>query len=150
MDAEASIKTAEEGVAAAIEQARSQGMRAAEARMRTQLIASERAARMLVLDAQREVEAVARTRAIAEALAFRERPEYHRLLDNLEANAKRRLGSAAEIERDPPDCGGIRARVGNRSLDYTLTSLAAHVLDDVFAAIEAPAEPTPTPRSTPR
>jgi hypothetical protein len=118
-------------------------VRAAEATVQAQLIASRRAARALVLDAQHDVEAGARARAIAAAKAFREIPEYQRLLDNLEASAKRRLGSAAEIVRDGSDGGGVRARAGKRSLDYTLTSLAVRALDDVLASADEPAPTVP-------
>ena len=116
--------------------------------MQAQLIASRRAARTLVLGAQRDVEAAARVRAIADAMAFRERPEYQRLLDNLEASAKHRLGSAAEIVRDGSDGGGVRARAAKRSLDYTLTSLAVRALDDVLASIDEPARSVPVQTDT--
>ncbi len=111
--------------------------------MQAQLIASRRAARTLVLDAQHDVDAAARVRAIASAMGFRERPEYQRLLDNLEASAKHRLGSAAEIVRDGSDGGGVRARAGKRSLDYSLTSLALRALGDVLASIDEPARSVP-------
>jgi hypothetical protein len=123
-------------------------VRVAEATVQAQLIASRRAARTLVLGAQRDVEAAARVRAIADAMAFRERPEYQRLLDNLEASAKHRLGSAAEIVRDGSDGGGVRARAAKRSLDYTLTSLAVRALDDVLASIDEPARSVPEQTDT--
>jgi hypothetical protein len=137
-DAGATLANAAAAAASAIDQARGEGVRAAEATVQAQLIASRRAARMLVLDAQNDVEAGARVRALAAAMAFRERPEYRRLLDNLEASARRRLGTAAEIARDGSD-GGLRARAGRRSLDYTLNSLALRALDDVLAGIDEPA-----------
>ncbi|HVC40870.1 MAG TPA: hypothetical protein VND54_02720 [Candidatus Saccharimonadales bacterium] len=139
-DARATLSTAEAAAAASIERARADGTRAAEATVRTELIASRRAARVLVLEAQEDVERMARGRAIAAAMAFRERPEYRQLLDNLEASAKHRLGSGVEVERDPPDRGGIRARTEHRSLDYTLASLATTVVDNVLAEMEAPAQ----------
>jgi hypothetical protein len=141
-NAAATLANAEAGAASAIDQARGEGVRAAEATVQAQLIASRRAARTLVLDAQHDVEAAARVRAVGAAMAFRERPEYQRLLDNLEASAKHRLGRAAEIVRDGSD-GGVRARVGRRSLDYSLTSLALRALDDVLAGAEEPAGAVP-------
>jgi hypothetical protein len=148
-DAAATLANAEAAAASAIDQARGEGVRAAEATVQAQLIASRRAARTLVLDAQHDVEAAARVRAIGAAMAFRERPEYQRLLDNLEANSKHRLGSAAEIVRDGSDGGGVRARAGKRSLDYTLTSLAVRALDDVLAGIDEPARSVPVPTDSP-
>lgn|GEM_PF-6190108 len=137
-DAAATLANAEATAAAVVDQARAEGTRAAEASVQAQLIASQRAARALVLDAQHEVEAAARVRAIAAAMAFREGPEYQHLLDNLEASAKHRLGTSAEIVRDGVDGGGVRARAGKRSLDYTLTSIASRALDEVLAGIEEP------------
>jgi hypothetical protein len=142
-DAAATLANAEVAAASTIDQARGEGMRAAEATVQAQLIASRRAARMLVLDAQHDVEAASRVQAIAAATAFRKRPEYRRLLDNLEASAKHRLGTVAEIVRDGSDGGGVRARAGKRSLDYTLTSLAVRALDDVLAGVEEPARAVP-------
>ena len=147
-DAAATLANAEAAAAAAIDQARGEGVRVAEATVQAKLIASRRAARTLVLGAQRDVEAAARVRAIADAMAFRERPEYQRLLDNLEASAKHRLGSAAEIVRDGSDGGGVRARAAKRSLDYTLTSLAVRALDDVLASIDEPARSVPVQTDT--
>src|ERR1019366_1592334 len=81
-DAAATLANAEAAAASAIDQARGEGVRAAEATVQAQLIASRRAARTLVLDAQHDVDAAARVRAIASAMGFRERPEYQRLLDH--------------------------------------------------------------------
>jgi hypothetical protein len=139
-DAAATLAAAKTAAAKIIETARADGRRAAEARTQTQLIAAERVARSLVLDAQHGVEEEARTQALAAAMSFREQPEYKDLLDTLEASARLRLGATTEIERDPPSVGGIRARLSRRSLDYTLTSLVEHALTSALAETEAPVE----------
>jgi hypothetical protein len=122
-DATATLAAAEQAAGRIIDTARAEGMRAAESRGLNQLVVAERAARSAVLEAQDAVEAAARARALAAAVSFRDEPDYSRLLDALEANARRRLGGSAAIERDPPAVGGIRARLARRSLDYTLPSL---------------------------
>jgi hypothetical protein len=139
-DAAATLAAGKTAAAKIIETARADGRRVAEARTETQMIAAERVARSLVLDAQHGVEEEARTRALAAAMSFREQPEYKDLLYTLEASARLRLGATTEIERDPPSVGGIRARLSRRSLDYTLTSLVEHALTSALAEIAAPVE----------
>lgn len=86
-------------------------------------------ARMTVLAAQRMAVDELRDRARTAALALRNAPHYPELLDRLTAAARRDLGEQAEIERDPPDAGGVRARSGTRSVDYTLLTLAERCID---------------------
>ena len=81
-------------------------------------------AHLQVLAAQREVYEEFCRRARAAALALREEPEYPALLDRLAEAARRELGERAEIERDPLADGGVVARDGTRSVDYTLPALA--------------------------
>jgi hypothetical protein len=102
-----------------------------------ELVVAERAARSVVLEAQDAVEAEARAQALAAAMSFRDDPDYSRLLDTLEANARRRLGGSATIERDPPAVGGIRARLARRSLDYTLPALVEQGLQTALVARES-------------
>ena len=130
-DATVTQAAAKARAAKIIAAARAEGRRATEARAQTQRVEAERAARALVLTAERGVEDKARTRALAAAMTFRHQPEYIKLLDTLEASARRRLGPAAEIERDPPDAGGVRARLGRRSIDLTLVSLVDQTLRSV-------------------
>jgi len=139
-EAATTVAAAQAAARKIIETARAEGERAAESRTDTELVAAERAARALVLDAQRAVEDEARTRAFDAAMALRQRPEYQRLLDSLEASARRRLGASAVIERDPDAAGGIRARLQRLSLDYTLTALVERALTRAFAEAEAPSD----------
>jgi hypothetical protein len=127
-DATTTLAAAEQAAARIIDTARAEGRRAAESRGLNQLVVAERAARSAVLEAQDAVEAEARARALVAAMSFRDDPDYSRLLDTLEANARRRLGGSATIDRDPPEVGGIRARLARRSLDYTLPALVQQML----------------------
>jgi hypothetical protein len=131
-DATVTQTAAKATAAKIIATARAEGRRATEARAQAQRVEAERAARALVLTAERRVEDNARTRALAAAMTFRRQPEYTRLLDTLEASARRRLGPTTEIERDPPDAGGLRARHGRRSIDLTLVSLVDQALTGSF------------------
>jgi hypothetical protein len=148
--AEASITraSAEAEALRLVDAAREDGRRAAEAIARSERLAAARQARALVLQARSAREATARERALRAALAFRKRPEYGRLLEALETDCRRRLGAEAEIERDPAQGGGVRARLGSRSLDYTLPSLAEHALalalpkNDGFVAAATHGEPS--------
>jgi hypothetical protein len=138
-DATATQAAAKAAAAKIIAAARAEGRRATEARARAQLVEAERAARALVLTAERGVEDDARTRALAAAMIFRHQPEYTKLLDTLEASARRRLGPTTEIERDPPDAGGLRARHGRRSIDLTLALLVDQALTGYFDDVAEPA-----------
>jgi regulator of protease activity HflC (stomatin/prohibitin superfamily) len=138
-DATATRAAAKAAAAKIIAAARAEGRRATEARAQAQLVEAERAARALVLTAERGVEDDARTRALAAAMIFRHQPEYTKLLDTLEASARRRLGPTTEIERDPPDAGGLRARHGRRSIDLTLASLVDQALTGCFDEVAEPA-----------
>ncbi len=84
-----------------------------------------------VLAAQREVYDELHRRARDATLALRDDPEYPALLDRLSAAARRELGDGAEIERDPPEVGGVRARDGTRSVDYTLPVLADRAIAEL-------------------
>jgi hypothetical protein len=119
--------------------ARAEGRRATEARAQAQRVDAERAARALVLSAERGVEDKARTRALVAAMTFRYQPEYTKLLDTLESSVRRRLGPTTEIERDPPDAGGVRARLGRRSIDLTLASLVDQALTGALDEVPDPA-----------
>ncbi len=136
-DATATLAAAEQAAARIIDTARAEGRRAAESRGLNELVVAERAARSVVLEAQDAVEAEARAQALAAAMSFRDDPDYSRLLDTLEANARRRLGGSATIERDPPEVGGIRARLARRSLDYTLPALVEQGLQTALVARES-------------
>jgi len=138
-DATVTQAAAKATAAKIIATARAEGRRATETRAQAQLVEAERAARALVLTAERGVEDNARTRALAAAMTFRHQPEYTKLLDTLEASARRRLGPTTEIERDPPDAGGVRARLGRRSIDLTLASLVDQALTGALDEVADPA-----------
>lgn len=115
--------------------ARQDGIRAADAVIAPQRLAARRAAREMLLRAQSEVVAEISARSRAAALEFRHDPDYPRLLETLEASARARLGPNAVIEPDP--AGGVRARAGNLTLDYSLAALADHAVSQLAPQIAA-------------
>jgi vacuolar-type H+-ATPase subunit E/Vma4 len=94
-------------------------------------------AHLKVLAAQRDVYDEFRRRARDATLALRDDPAYPALLDRLTASARRDLGDGAEIERDPPEVGGVRARDGTRSVDYTLPALADRAIAELGPRLRA-------------
>jgi vacuolar-type H+-ATPase subunit E/Vma4 len=88
-------------------------------------------AHLTVLAAQREVYDEFRRRAREATLTLRDDPAYPALLDRRTASARRELGDRAEIERDPPEVGGVRARDGTRSVDYTLPARADRAIAEL-------------------
>ena len=67
----------------------------------------------------------------AAALDLEDDARYPDLIDMLEALARKQLGPAARIERDPGGLGGIAAADGSRRVDYTLPALAERALESV-------------------
>jgi vacuolar-type H+-ATPase subunit E/Vma4 len=90
---------------------------------RSRALARRRASR-LVLEARRAVYEDFRREAVEAVLALRGGDGYSALLDRLSNEARKTLGEAAELEVDPDDVGGVRARAGRRSVDLTLPALA--------------------------
>ncbi len=76
-----------------------------------------------------------RARARAEALDLRSDPRYAALLDRLAEAARAQLGTGAEIEIDPPGAGGVLARSGSKSVDYTLLVLVDRALEELGAEV---------------
>jgi vacuolar-type H+-ATPase subunit E/Vma4 len=81
-------------------------------------------ARAAVLGARRDAYDELRSRAHEAALGLRADPGYPELLERLAAAARRALGADAELELDPSQAGGVRARSGTHSVDLTLPVLA--------------------------
>jgi vacuolar-type H+-ATPase subunit E/Vma4 len=114
-----------------LDRARSQGE--AEGR----LVSSREEARRTALERSRVL--VARgglyeelgRRARSAVLELRHEPGYADLLARLEAAARDDLGDRVELEVDPPDAGGVRARAGTLLVDYTLPTLAAACLESL-------------------
>jgi vacuolar-type H+-ATPase subunit E/Vma4 len=86
-------------------------------------------ARMEVLAARRGLYDELRQRARRAVLSLRDEPGYQELLERLAAAARRDLGDDAELEVDPADAGGVRARSGSRRVDYSLPALAQRCVD---------------------
>jgi len=70
-------------------------------------------------------------------LELRDAPGYEQLLDRLAKMARDQLGPDAELERDPPGVGGVLARAGSRSVDYTLATLATRMIEGLGESLEA-------------
>ena len=135
-DAEARLEVARREAEETIARARARGI--AEGRVdAAQEEARERAfARMDVLAAQRESYDELRRCAREAALGLRKEPGYADLLERLAAAARRDLGDDAELEIDPPDVGGVRARAGSRRVEYTLPALADRCAEELGTAAQ--------------
>jgi vacuolar-type H+-ATPase subunit E/Vma4 len=134
LDAEATLRRAREEATAIVERARAEGRvegRIAAGREEAQL---QLTVRMSVLAAQRASFEAFRERARRAALELRREPGYGDLLERLAAAARRDLGPDAEVEVDPPDAGGVRARAGTRRVDLTLAAIADRCIDDLGPA----------------
>lgn len=120
-----------------LEAARAEGNASGELQSARALALARAEARRLVLEAKAAVYDEARSRALAAALALRDDPAAYRpVLRRLEAEARRSLGDGAELELDPPDVGGIRARAGRRSVDLTLPVLVEGCIGSLGPAVE--------------
>lgn len=120
--------SAEAEISDARKQAEGRGRRSAEARA-AQLLAQARSdAHRNVLETKESI----RQRLVAAvheaALGLRDDERYPKLLDRLEAMARRQLGPDVTIERDPTDVGGVRASTANRRVDYSLVALSDRAL----------------------
>jgi hypothetical protein len=130
-DAEARerIETARRAAADVAARARAQGE--AEGR----LLAAREAARLAalaradVLTARAGAYEELGRRAHTAVLELRHEDGYAELLARLAAAARRDLGDDADLEVDPPDAGGVRARAGTRLVDYTLPALAGRCVE---------------------
>ncbi len=107
-----------------VEGATADGTRAAERETARRRVQAQRAARALVLGAERAAYDAFTSQAADAARSLREHPEYARLEAQLTDAVHRALGDDAEITRDSGGAGGIEARNGSRSVDLTLPTLA--------------------------
>lgn len=133
--ADAQVVQAEAETTALVARARAEGEAAAELEGVAALAQARRRARSLFLQAQREVYDDVRRQAHEAVQELRSTPRYRDLVERLATSAREILGPDAEIERDPPE-GGVVARAGNRSVDYTLPVLVEHCLAAHGAEIE--------------
>jgi vacuolar-type H+-ATPase subunit E/Vma4 len=85
----------------------------------------EALARRQVLTARGAAYEELRRRASTAVLTLRQEAGYADLLERLAEAARRDLGDNADLEIDPPDAGGVRARTSTRLVDDTLPALAA-------------------------
>jgi hypothetical protein len=114
---------------AVMQEARTEGERAAARAASRRLVDGRRRARQLVLAAERASydELVAESVAAAEGL--RGRPEYGDLATRLAEIARRVLGEDAKIEHEPDGHAGLRASSKARTLDLTLATLARRCVE---------------------
>jgi vacuolar-type H+-ATPase subunit E/Vma4 len=116
--------------------AREEGRRAGEVENARAQALARRRARTVVLAARRESYETLRAQARVGALALRGSPRYPALLDRLAAAARSQLGGEAELELDPREVGGVRARAAGRSVDYTLVLLVDRCVDALGGRLE--------------
>jgi vacuolar-type H+-ATPase subunit E/Vma4 len=120
-----------------LETARVEGDASGELRSARALALARAEARRVVLEAKAAVYRDFRERALAAALALRDDPRaYGALLQGLEAEARSSLPDGAELELDPPDVGGVRARKDHRSVDLTLPVLVDRCIASLGPAVE--------------
>lgn len=119
------------------EQGRLEGELAAAQEALRRRAAATRRARELRLQAQRALIDELRLRTHEASLRLRTEPGYPLLLDRLSEAARSQLGPAAELEVDPPDLGGVLARAGSASVDYTLPALVDRAIVDLDGELEA-------------
>ena len=117
-------------------QGRLEGARLAERNALRRRAAANRRARELRLAAQRGLIEELRLRAGDGALLLRKDPRYGELLDRVVAGSEIQLGADAEVEVDPPDVGGVRARAGSTSVDYTLPALVDRAIAELDGQLE--------------
>lgn len=130
------VAAAERKAAAIVAAARREGEEEARRETARGLAAAERRGRELVLQARRDVYDAFRREAHEAARALRDDPAYPALLERLARAAATQLGEEAQLERDPPGIGGVRAREGRRAVDYSLDALADRCLDTLGADVE--------------
>jgi vacuolar-type H+-ATPase subunit E/Vma4 len=119
-----------------VHEARLEGERAAARETARRQAGAARRAREASLAARRDLVDELRRRSRLEVLELREQPDYPALLERLSAAARSQLGDDAELVVDPPGRGGVIARRGEASVDYTLAAMADRVIDDLGADLE--------------
>lgn len=129
-DAAAAVTTARQQARARRDAARDEGEREAEAVRVHQRARARRAARALVLAAQREALEQVRAQVRADVRAWWEDPRLRPLLvDRLSSVARAELGPEAVVREHP--AGGVVAEAPGRRARYLLTDLADASLDEL-------------------
>lgn len=130
------VADAEAAAQALAHEARLEGERAAAREAARRHASSTRRARETVLAARRGLVDELRGRSRRAVLELRGQPGYTELLERLAAAARAQLGDDAELVVDPPDRGGVAARRGDASVDYTLPTMADRAIDAMGAHLE--------------
>jgi vacuolar-type H+-ATPase subunit E/Vma4 len=119
-----------------IEQGRLEGAQAGAKESLRRRAAANRRARELRLAAQRGLIDELRLRARQAALQLRKDSRYGELLERVSQAARSQLGADADVEVDPPDLGGVMARAGSTSVDYTLPALVDRAIAELDGQLE--------------
>ncbi len=119
---------------ALLAEARAKGVADGEAVVAGERARAERAARGLVLDAQRQAYDQARRAARDAVSDLRHDPDYPDLRETLRARATRDLGPDVRVAEDPR--GGIVAASDGRRVDYSFDALADDIVDRLAAEVE--------------
>ncbi len=134
--AQAALAVARAEAARLVEEGRLAGERAAARGAAQVRAAAARQVRESRLRAERALVDELRSRAGDAIQELRSDPRYDRLLDRLARQARLQLGPEAELVRDPPGVGGLTARAGSRSVDYTLPALLDRTIEELGAGLE--------------
>jgi vacuolar-type H+-ATPase subunit E/Vma4 len=135
-DAAARVERAQQEADADARRARAEGEATAALILERENARMRRDSATIVLDAKRAALRELRDRVHEAVRGLRAEPDYDDLLDGLTARARARLGSDAQVIRDPADVGGIIAEQAGQRLDYTLPALADRALAGLGEAIE--------------
>jgi hypothetical protein len=133
----AQLAAAEQDAERLVTAEREAGQRAAENALARERMAARRQARELTLASQHEASRAVRQRAIEtlERMHQGSDPAYRALVDRLARLAREQLGPESELDTDPPH-GGLVARLGHRSVDYTLPALVDRAMADLGPELE--------------
>jgi vacuolar-type H+-ATPase subunit E/Vma4 len=130
--AQRQVSDAQAAGARLLEEARAEGCEAAELEAARRRAEARRTAHQRVLRARRDALERLRRRVLDGLDEHRDDEAYDRLLDCLEAAARRQLGPGTDVDRAPAG-GGLVAKQGGRRVDYRLPVL----VDDELSAMGA-------------
>ncbi len=135
-EAERVLAAAHDQAAQLAETARAAGRDAAEAVSAQRRAALQRELRGAVLAARCDVYQRWCRRSTEAVLRLRDDPAYPHWAAALRAAAQATLGADAQLNEHPT--GGVVAEAGQRCIDLSLAGIAARVLDDTTAQLDAP------------
>jgi hypothetical protein len=133
-EAAEAVATARAEAARLLAEARAEGEADAGVYVAAERARNRRAARALVLTAQRQAYETLKQRSREAVQELRNDDGYHDLLVRLSAAARAELGASATVTEH--EAGGVTATAGQRRLDYSLATLADRAVTALGAEVE--------------